>query len=258
MAEFIPKDQDARARISESLGETLFVEAGAGTGKTTSLVSRIMNLVETGAARMDGIAAITFTEAAAAELRERVRDELEKAAADPESDPARRERCRRGVEDLDQSHIGTLHGFASAMLSERPLEAGLPPAFDVMDPITADMEFEEVWREWIEDALDDELDIPTLPLALALGMTPANMRHIAVSFDDNHDLLEDADLRDYPRPKPGRFPTSSKTPRSWSACSNFRTWKTKTRCTTTSSACCPTFRAWRESKTAPRRWRTGG
>ena len=201
MADFTPKDQDARARISESLGETLFVEAGAGTGKTTSLVSRIMNLVETGAAKMDGIAAITFTEAAAAELRERVRDELEKAAADPERDPARRERCRRGVEDLDQSYIGTLHGFASAMLSERPLEAGLPPAFEVMDPITADMDFEEVWREWIEDALDDKLDIPTLPLALALGMTPANMRHIAVSFDDNHDLLECADLRAAPAPE---------------------------------------------------------
>ena len=202
MSEFIPKDQEARARIAESLGETLFVEAGAGTGKTTSLVSRIMNLVETGAAKMDGIAAITFTEAAAAELRERVRDELEKAAADAERDPARRELCRRGVEDLDQSYIGTLHGFASAMLSERPLEAGLPPAFDVMDPITADMDFEEVWREWIEAALDDEMDIPTLPLALALGMTPANMRHIAVSFDDNHDLLENADLRDAPAPEP--------------------------------------------------------
>ena len=202
MAAFTPKDQDARARVSESLGETLFVEAGAGTGKTTSLVARIMTLVQTGTTTLDKIAAITFTEAAASELRERVRDELEAAASDANLPAERRERCRRGVEDLDQSHVGTLHGFASALLSERPLEAGLPPAFDVMDPITADMDFEEVWREWIEAALDEELDIPTLPLALALGMTPANMRHIAVSFDDNHDLLENADLREVPAPEP--------------------------------------------------------
>ena len=70
---FTPHDEDARRRIREALDETLFVEAGAGTGKTTSLVDRVVGLVSSGRAALGSIAAITFTEAAAAELRDRVR-----------------------------------------------------------------------------------------------------------------------------------------------------------------------------------------
>jgi ATP-dependent helicase/nuclease subunit A len=61
-------DQLARDRIGEALGETLFVEAGAGSGKTRALVGRIVNLVTTGSATIEAIAAITFTEKAASEL----------------------------------------------------------------------------------------------------------------------------------------------------------------------------------------------
>ena len=215
MSKFTPRDEPARKRIAESLDETLFVEAGAGTGKTTSLVSRIMTLVQTGTATLDRIAAITFTEAAASELRERVRDELEAAASDANLPAERRERCARGVEDIDQSYIGTLHGFASSLLFERPLEAGLPPAFDVMDAIEADLEFDKVWREWIEDALDDvgedgdegyEPKIPTLQLALALGMAPANIRQTAARFHDNYDLLEHAPIPAVSKPEARAIP----------------------------------------------------
>ena len=209
MSEFIPQDNAARESIAESLGETLFVEAGAGTGKTTSLVSRIMTLVQTGTAALDKIAAITFTEAAAAELRERVRDELEAAAADETLPPERRERSARGVEDIDQSYIGTLHGFASSLLFERPLEAGLPPAFDVMDAIESDLDFDKIWRGWIEDALDDVGDeprVPTFQLALALGMTPAQIRQTAVQFHDNYDLVADAPIPNAPKPAAEAIP----------------------------------------------------
>ena len=73
---FVPHDQEQRDRITSSLDETLFVEAGAGTGKTEALVSRIVALITTGRATISNIAAITFTELAAAELRERVRSRL--------------------------------------------------------------------------------------------------------------------------------------------------------------------------------------
>ena len=56
-----------------------FVEAGAGTGKTTALVTRIVELIAAGALQMERLAAITFTEAAAAELRDRIRQDLEHA-----------------------------------------------------------------------------------------------------------------------------------------------------------------------------------
>ena len=69
----VPADQPARDRIHHDLDTTLFVEAGAGTGKTRELIERIVRLVASGRAELRQIAAITFTEAAAAELRDRVR-----------------------------------------------------------------------------------------------------------------------------------------------------------------------------------------
>ncbi len=64
-----PVDDEARERVRSDLDATLVVVAGAGTGKTTALVGRIVELVRTGRASLRDIAAITFTEAAAAELR---------------------------------------------------------------------------------------------------------------------------------------------------------------------------------------------
>ena len=76
-----PSDQSARDAIVERLDENMVVEAGAGTGKTTSLVDRVVALITTGRASMSDIAAITFTEAAAAELRSRIGETLEKASS---------------------------------------------------------------------------------------------------------------------------------------------------------------------------------
>lgn len=72
-------DSEARQAVVQNLGTTMFVEAGAGTGKTACLVSRFVALVESGVTA-DRIAAITFTEKAAAELAERIRGRLQKRA----------------------------------------------------------------------------------------------------------------------------------------------------------------------------------
>ena len=64
----VPGDQAPRDRIARSLDENLFVEAGAGTGKTTALVGRMVALVVDEGIAVEEIAAITFTEKAAAEL----------------------------------------------------------------------------------------------------------------------------------------------------------------------------------------------
>ena len=197
---FMPRDKAQRDRIRESLDETLFVEAGAGTGKTTSLVDRVVKLVSSGATTLDRIAAITFTNAAAAELRDRVRQALESADSDTSLSDAERERCSRGVQDLDQASIQTLHSFASSILMERPLEAGLPPSFEVMDEIAGDLDFDTAWSAWIDAALDGDLPLSTLPLALSLGLTPGHLREIALKFHDNHDLLAGATFDDAPMP----------------------------------------------------------
>ena len=121
-------DAAAREIITRAgLDRTLFVEAGAGTGKTTQLVGRIASLVIDKGVRMAGIAAITFTEAAAAELSARIRVAFKRGAADS-ADEEVRARCRQAIEDADRAAISTLHSFASRILGEHTLDAGLPPA----------------------------------------------------------------------------------------------------------------------------------
>ena len=186
---FQPQDNAERHRIATSLDETLFVEAGAGTGKTTSLVDRILELVGNGTTTLDRVAAITFTEAAAAELRDRIRSELEQAANNDSLSDDRRERSRRGVEQLDNAAIQTLHSFAAALLQERPLEARLPPSFDTMDAIESELDFDEAWTQWIDAALDDPALQPHFLMTLSLGLKIDGLRSIALKFHENYDLL---------------------------------------------------------------------
>ena len=138
--------------------------------------------------------------AAAAELRDRIRQALESADSEDSLSHEERERCSRGVQDLDQASIQTLHSFASSILMERPLEAGLPPSFEVMDEIAGDLDFDTAWSGWIDAALDGDRSLLTLPIALSLGLIPGHLRDIALKFHANHDLLAEASFDDTPMP----------------------------------------------------------
>src|SRR5688500_16183310 len=81
MTPSLPPDQPARDAIRQRLDTTMLVEAAAGTGKTTNLVRRMVNLVVTGRAKASTIAAITFTVKAAAHLREQFQRGIETAEA---------------------------------------------------------------------------------------------------------------------------------------------------------------------------------
>ena len=199
-ARFAPVDEEARGIIGERLDETLFVEASAGTGKTHSLVERLVNLVAAGAATLDRVAAITFTEAAAAELRDRSREALEKGAEDQSRSEHERINCRRGVDDLDQAAIQTLHAFAASLLHERPLEAGLPPGFEVTDEIAAGIKFNDAWKKWLDAALEEDSPLAGhLALALSLGIRLGQLRETALEFHRNYGDLQDA-VFDEPEP----------------------------------------------------------
>ena len=202
-ARFIPVDQEARTVIAERLNETLFVEASAGTGKTHSLVGRLVNLVATGAATLDRVAVITFTEAAAAELRDRAREGLEKGAEDRSRSERERINCRRGVNDLDQAAIQTLHAFAGALLHERPLEARLPPGFEVTDEIEAGIRFNDAWQQWLDAALEEDSPLAgNLALSLSLGVKLGQLKETALEFHRNYSDLRHAAF-DEPEPPGG-------------------------------------------------------
>jgi ATP-dependent helicase/nuclease subunit A len=191
----MPLDAPARETIVGDLDRNLFVEAGAGTGKTTSLVARIVRLVATGRlAEIRGLAAITFTEAAAAELRERIRTELERAA-DPAggvADPAERLRCRAAAARVDEAVITTLHGFAQRILAEHPVAAGLPPAFEVDEGIPAELEFVARWGAFVDEVLADPALTDDLRVAVTLRLSLDRLGEVARLLHDRWDRLHDS------------------------------------------------------------------
>ena len=187
-----PPDQPARDDIVARLDSTLFVEAGAGSGKTRALVDRIVRLVTTGTAALGDLAAITFTEKAAAELRDRVRhrlgDERERALATGDAEAAAR--CRAALDDLDGAAIGTLHSFARRVLTEHPIEAGVPPRLEVLDEVGSAVAFDDRWSSFVERLLADPAVERSLLLADAARVRLDHLRLIALAFNDNWDLAE--------------------------------------------------------------------
>jgi ATP-dependent helicase/nuclease subunit A len=185
-----PADDDARGAIATELGRTIFVEAGAGTGKTSQLVARIVNLVAVDQVDIGRIAAITFTEAAAAELRQRVRGALGSAVGDPARPAADRAACAAALVRLDDAAISTLHAFAQRLIVERPLEAGVPPALDVATDLEAARDFDERWEQFLERLLQRAELEEALGAGITLGLTLDKLREIAARFHDDYDRLE--------------------------------------------------------------------
>jgi ATP-dependent helicase/nuclease subunit A len=150
----VPADAAARARIRTSLDETLVVEAAAGTGKTTALVGRLVNVLAAGRAAVETVAAVTFTDAAAGDLKLRLRAGLETARHDP-GPPERRRHLEDAIARLEEARIGTIHAFCADLLRERPVEARIDPAFRVIEPADAEALYGRAFDEWIQTALDD-------------------------------------------------------------------------------------------------------
>lgn len=187
-------DQTERDRVVNDLDQTLVVEAGAGTGKTTALVRRIERLVASGRASIEQIAAITFTRAAASELRERIRERFEALSRSNDSDATEQARARTALDDLDQAAIQTIDSFALSILRAFPLEAGLPLVVEPLDETQADLKFEEWWTKWVDEVLTgDEEVVRDFERCLRLGLDRPveNLREIASAFHERYEALRD-------------------------------------------------------------------
>jgi ATP-dependent exoDNAse (exonuclease V) beta subunit len=156
---FLPVDEEARERARRDHGTSLVVEAGAGTGKTTLLVDRIEALLLSGTARLDQIAAVTFTENAATEMKLRLRERLEAARVDPARTEAERGRAGEALEVLERANVSTIHALCAAMLQERPIECGVVPGFRTADEAEADMLFAQAWDDWLGERLTQGDDV---------------------------------------------------------------------------------------------------
>ena len=185
-------DAAARQEITGRLDRTLFVEAGAGSGKTRCLVDRVVATVLSPdpAIPLRHVAAVTFTEKAGAELRDRLRTAFESELETAEPGSQRAVRAAGALDDLDAAAIGTLHSFAERILGEHPVEAGLPPLIEVRDEVASGVAFDNRWTVLRTTLLDDPALAPALLLAMSAGMRLDDLRSMALAFNGNWDLLE--------------------------------------------------------------------
>jgi ATP-dependent helicase/nuclease subunit A len=167
----------ARESAETTFDRNVVVVAGAGTGKTTLLVNRLVYLLmkEPAPVLITQVVALTFTNKAATEMKVRLRERLV-VLARPEADPVRsgdggavsREdlrdryglsadaialRAQAALNDLEKAQIGTLHSFAAHLLRLHPLESGVDPDFKEDDGLRFEEQFTAAWDCWLDEEL---------------------------------------------------------------------------------------------------------
>jgi ATP-dependent helicase/nuclease subunit A len=180
MAERDLPDAANRRRAATDFETNLVVLAGAGTGKTSLLVERALNAIGTGQATMQRIGAITFTEKAAGEMRERLAAGLDhlRALARGEIEPEEGHEAGRAflwqkslpdysagrtamralaaMEQLDGGTVTTIHGFCSELLRAFPVAAGVDPGFSVDNGERTDLLLDAAWESFVGRELGAE------------------------------------------------------------------------------------------------------
>lgn len=169
------KDTLSREKIVSKINTNFFVEAGAGSGKTTMLVSRMVAMVEAGIP-IEKICAITFTKAAAGEFYHRfqklltersnpdhVWEDKGQAGQLKEPDEESRERCAKALKKIDLCFMGTIDSFCSMILSEHPSEAQISSDAGIISDEDAAMFFRQQYVRICEgvygSALQQQADV---------------------------------------------------------------------------------------------------
>ena len=155
VADSLETDRRSREKIVSDIDGNFFVEAGAGSGKTTMLVNRLVAMVEQGR-EIEQICAITFTKAAAGEFYDRFQKLLIQRSMETQTEtqskhpgslpPATEEsrrRCRYALQNIDLCFMGTIDSFCNMVLSEHPTEAGVVSNAAVM----SEQELRQFYRQ---------------------------------------------------------------------------------------------------------------
>ena len=165
------EDRTARFKIRQKLRQNYLVEASAGSGKTYSLIQRMVALIQSGQYRVDQIAAITFTRKAAIELKERFQQEIEISFRTAHQKQERID-LYLALEQMEQCYIGTIHSFCSRILRERPIEAGLDPEFTEIDEVENDLLMDQAWDRYL------------IQLKEGHSLTLSDLEKLGIDFND--------------------------------------------------------------------------
>src|SRR5713226_9470754 len=140
-----------QAAAVHTLDRHLSVTAGPGAGKTFVLVERYLEILRAKKVSVDNIVAITFTNRASNEMRQRVRQRIDEILR--QVSPQDRAMWLRHKRTLEGAVITTIHGFCSRLLHEFPVEANIDPQFVLLDEHQASMLLEAVVEEALADAI---------------------------------------------------------------------------------------------------------
>src|SRR5262245_23116954 len=166
-----------QAAAAYEINKHISVTAGPGSGKTTVLVERYLHILREHSLSIDQIVAITFTNRAANEMRERLRDDLNlmlRIAGDDE-----RRRWLNYKRTLDGAVITTIHGFCARLLREFPIEARVDPQFLLLDEHRAAMMLELTVEEVLSDFISGgHIEISRLTLGVGRGRLAAALAQI--------------------------------------------------------------------------------
>lgn len=147
---------EQRRAVTETEGNML-VSASAGSGKTYVMIERLIGIVLDGKAKVSEILAVTFTEAAAAEMKQKLVSALRKRLIDGGDNSA----VRAALDEVPSASISTIHKFCADLLRSYFYEIGLDPAFKIADETAAceirnaaaDKTFSELYDAGDEDFL---------------------------------------------------------------------------------------------------------
>ncbi len=210
-------DRHIRLQAETTFDRNVIVVAGAGTGKTTLLVNRLVNLLmkEPKPVAVTQLVALTFTNKAATEMKIRLRERLAALAQVETARPigpdvsrqvaALRERyglsshdiaarADAALKDLEKAQIGTLHSFAAHLLRLHPLESGVDPAFQEDDGLRFDEHFTAHWDLWLDRELEKGGANHDLWRRLLAHMDLDQVREMARSLSS--ELVDLDELRD--------------------------------------------------------------
>ncbi|MEO5742370.1 MAG: UvrD-helicase domain-containing protein, partial [Vicinamibacterales bacterium] len=169
-------DEAARKSIVEDLGTSILVEAGAGSGKTHEMASRMAAGVANGHYKIEEMAAVTFTRKAASELRGRFHLALEAELVRSvrlQADRDRIARIQSALSNLERFFAGTIHSFCAQILRTRPVEAGVSPGFTELDEVEDARIRKQAWRDFLVQAR--AAGDPTLLELSDAGLKPSEL-----------------------------------------------------------------------------------
>src|SRR5437588_1709903 len=147
-----PRELKPEQKVAaHTLDRHVSVTAGPGAGKTFVLVERYLEILRTKKVSVDNLVAITFTNRAANEMRQRVRARIDDLLR--QSSGAERQTWLRHKRTLEGAIITTIHGFCSRLLHEFPVEANIDPQFTLLDEHQSAMLLEGVVEEAVSEAI---------------------------------------------------------------------------------------------------------